>query len=258
MPEFYAGEAKTAKVTMRNPTNKFFSYTGALVIGLPEVARAEAAFSIPALGEKEVSFPVTMPAAPGTYPVNIGVASGGILIAAFVSDPVTIVPPTLASQSSLGSILIQAVDGKPFTLVQGNIAVLSEPTVKAFLYDVNAPSAAEDKSGILLTFKNLSLPAYNPDNFININFRYQYVLPGATWPYSDAPQCWASMQLPSSPGGVYTIKFLRWYGGYWKPGIYDGVFQWGLQYFDQPVASMVGSFTIKNMVQCTGTGAYID
>jgi len=71
MPEFYAGESKTARVTMRNPTNKFFSYTGALIIGLPEVARAEAAFSVPALGEKEVSFPIAMPSTAGTYPVYL-------------------------------------------------------------------------------------------------------------------------------------------------------------------------------------------
>ncbi len=83
MPQFKPGESKTAKVTMRNPTEKAFDYAGFIYMGTDLAVMSEVPFSLNAGQEKQVPFPVTMPAAPGTYPVHIGVFSGGQNIALY-------------------------------------------------------------------------------------------------------------------------------------------------------------------------------
>jgi len=96
MPEFNAGELKTAKATMRNPTGKAFSYTAALIVGVPEAARSEASFSIPAGEEKVISFPLAMPSLAGTYPVHVYVVSEGKEVGLHRAvEDVTIVIPAL-------------------------------------------------------------------------------------------------------------------------------------------------------------------
>jgi len=96
MPQFSPGESKTAKVVMKNPTSKAFSYNASLILGLPEVAKSEKAFSIPAGGELEVNFPVTMPSTPGEYLVFLSVFSGGVSIGLYQSmENVVIVAPIL-------------------------------------------------------------------------------------------------------------------------------------------------------------------
>ncbi len=92
MPEFYVSEAKTAKITLRNPTGKAFGYLAALIIGLPEAARSEASVSIPAGAEKTVSFPITMPSAIGTYPLHVSVSSGDKTLGLYrATEDVTVV-----------------------------------------------------------------------------------------------------------------------------------------------------------------------
>jgi len=75
MPQFMAGESKTAKATMSNPKGVALDYAGFLYIGATQVA--EASFRLNAGEEKVVSFPVTMPSTPGTYPVLLYIYSGG-------------------------------------------------------------------------------------------------------------------------------------------------------------------------------------
>jgi len=77
MPQFYAGETRTARVTMRNPTGKGFSYQAAVILGLPEIARSEQSFAIPSGEEKIIGFPLTIPSVAGTHPVHVHVSSGG-------------------------------------------------------------------------------------------------------------------------------------------------------------------------------------
>jgi len=83
MSQFNPGESKAAKVTMRNPTQKSFDYTGFLYMGTDLTVMSEAPFSLSAGQEEQVSLPVTMPLAPGTYPVHIGVFSTGENIALY-------------------------------------------------------------------------------------------------------------------------------------------------------------------------------
>lgn len=77
MPQFYTGETKTARVTMRNPTTREFSYAADLILGLPEAARFPASFNLPGGGEALVPFTVTLPQTAGSYPVHLCVTSGG-------------------------------------------------------------------------------------------------------------------------------------------------------------------------------------
>jgi len=86
MPQFQAGAEKVAKATMRNPTAKAFGYDGVLYMGTDLAVMAEVPFSLDAGQEEEISFPVTMPSAPGVYPVHIGVFSGGRNIALYKAE----------------------------------------------------------------------------------------------------------------------------------------------------------------------------
>ena len=77
MPEFEAGELRTATIPMLNPTSKPFAYTGVVYMGTGLAVMSEVDFSLAAGQEALVSFDITMPEIAGEYPVYIGVFSGG-------------------------------------------------------------------------------------------------------------------------------------------------------------------------------------
>ena len=85
MPLFVPGEDKSARVLMRNPTAKAFDYDGVIYLGTDLAVVSEEAFLLGAGEERQVSFPVIMPAVPGTYSVHIGVFSEGQSIALYKS-----------------------------------------------------------------------------------------------------------------------------------------------------------------------------
>lgn len=80
MPQFYAGETRTARITLTNPKVKATDYNAWLYMGINYAPMAEASFSLSAGQSKEVPFSVVMPGVIGTYPVYIGVFSAGVLI----------------------------------------------------------------------------------------------------------------------------------------------------------------------------------
>ena len=116
MPEFAAGEAKTARVPMRNPTSKAFDYRGEIYMGTDLAKMSEQLFHLNAGEEKQVSFPVTMPALAGTYPVHIGVFSGGKNIALYraIEDVTVIESIVTAYALSVLDAPVQVVSGQNF------------------------------------------------------------------------------------------------------------------------------------------------
>jgi len=97
-PQFAPGERKTAIATMTNPTDRSWTYTAELYLGIAKTATSGLkSFTIPAGGSLDVSFPVTMPSAEGSYPVFIDVYVAGALIAAYqgTEDVVVAVVPAI-------------------------------------------------------------------------------------------------------------------------------------------------------------------
>ena len=82
---FFTGEQKTATVVMTNPTSAPFSYEAMLFIGIDAVSISPQSFQLAAGEERSISFPITMPSTPGTYPVYIRVSSEGLIIALYQS-----------------------------------------------------------------------------------------------------------------------------------------------------------------------------
>ena len=115
MPQFQPGEVKDAKATMRNPTGKAFDYTGFLYMGTDLAVMSEVSVHLNAGEEKQVSFPVTMPIAPGTYPVYIGVFSGGESIALYKAEDVVIVIAEFAYVSAIRQIPFESDPGQSWS-----------------------------------------------------------------------------------------------------------------------------------------------
>ncbi|MBA7465009.1 hypothetical protein ES707_00170 [subsurface metagenome] len=92
-PTFEAGEVRTAIAQMTNPTAKAFSYTAELYLDVTKVASSgPIAFSLAPGETKPISFPVTMPAFEGTFPVYLDAFVGAELVGAFqATEDVTVV-----------------------------------------------------------------------------------------------------------------------------------------------------------------------
>lgn len=93
--EFKAGEAKTARVTMHNPTTMGFDYDGLIYMGTDLAVMSQQAFHLGGGEAKIVSFPVIMPVAAGLYPVHLGVFAAGQNIALYQAEDVRVKEPRL-------------------------------------------------------------------------------------------------------------------------------------------------------------------
>ena len=256
MPQFHPGEVKTAKVTMRNPANKAFDYHAMLYMGVDQVAMAEADFRLNAGESKDISFSVTMPEQEGVYPVYLSAFSAGQLLAHFqAAENVEIAALTLAQ----AGIEIMQVDGRRLretgymTLNYTGYPAWGAPYLE--LEEMIVKSNLFFDPGLTLVFRNVNLPLYDPDMYTHIQFRYQYVVPGGIGdPYSDAPQFLGMVELPGTRGGIVTVNFNVWYGGWWRAGPYDAAFQWGLKYGDQAWANMNNRFVVRDSIYVTTTG----
>ncbi len=101
MPEFTPGEQKVATVVMTNPTTAAFNYEGIIYMGTNLSIVSQVSFSLSAGEQKNVSFPVTMPATPGVYPVYIGVSSGGVNIALYRSTEDVVISQPVITRHTL-------------------------------------------------------------------------------------------------------------------------------------------------------------
>lgn len=96
MPQFNPGSVHVATPVFSNPKSAGFDYQAALCMGAAWTVMASASFHLDARQSKPVTFSVTMPTTPGTYPVYFKVWCKGVLIGTFgAAEPVVITEPVV-------------------------------------------------------------------------------------------------------------------------------------------------------------------
>jgi len=93
MPQFNAGDTKTAIVTLDNPTVKEFTYDVVIYLDVTQVASSQlVSVTVPAGSTGNVPLSVTMPIMEGVFPVFLDIYYGGALLEHYqASEDVTLV-----------------------------------------------------------------------------------------------------------------------------------------------------------------------
>ena len=98
MPQFNPNELRVAIAPVSNPTAKRFDYSAELYLGMPKAASSGTIpFSLAPGETRDISFPVTMPGAEGTYPVYLDVLSNSQLIGAYQATESVVISKPLPS-----------------------------------------------------------------------------------------------------------------------------------------------------------------
>ncbi|MBA7506485.1 hypothetical protein ES706_05176 [subsurface metagenome] len=149
MPQFSPEESKTARVPMTNPTGKAFDYVADLYMGTNLALMAETSFHLEALESKNISLPITMPAVTGTYPVYIGVFSGGVNIGLWrATEDVVIAPVGVAEFVYVSSIRWTRPGGQHrFEIDVQNVGNIAGVCSLAMLWRERYESLGEDWRG---------------------------------------------------------------------------------------------------------------
>jgi hypothetical protein len=92
-PTFEAGESKTARAQLTNPTTKSFTYTVELYLGVTKAATSGVGTVTIGAGQSiYVDFPIVMPLAEGVYEVYLDVSVDTTLLAHYkATENVTLV-----------------------------------------------------------------------------------------------------------------------------------------------------------------------
>ena len=153
MPEFNAGEAKTAVVEMTNPTPAPFGYQATLYMGVNMVALYTKEFALDAGESENVRFPITMPLEAGAYPVYFDVWSGATLLGHYQATEDVII-------TGGGEVMLHSLSFPVAPCYRGRT------TLEAILYI--PPAACPEGSSLLIEIaipKECGLlPLYYPAN----------------------------------------------------------------------------------------------
>ncbi len=247
MNEFEPNSVHTATIPITNNAVAGLEYTVNMYIGINNALCGSVNVYLAPGETRYVDMDVAMPNTDGTYPVYVGVLYDDILLEPlYQGENIIISTVKIQVVTSYGSVYIYESGGE-------NIIRLGESDLA-----LANPIPASDLSTFFpaLKWEGINLPLLNPDGYNQIHFRAQYIPEFAVeYPYNDAPQWYTAMPIPLN-GIINTTTFYRWYGGYWKPGVYSIRYQIGLCYFDQAYAAFTQMCEIKNSVLCTGQGSF--
>jgi len=285
MPQFKAGENKTAVINLTNPTAKGFVYNAKLYLGIEQASLVSRDISVEPGQTRPVELPVTMPLISGIYPVYFDVYVGNDLLKHYrADDDLTVIPGTVPI-NIFERFQVTEIGGKKFiSSGQGNYVSANGQ----YVYN-NIPIAVAESpivipapSGPAVTFINAGVAPTSLawDEYIMWGFWFHMIptwdngywvdseIPGEPgyWWYPQAP-VFMSLQRKYGPGtsnqpaigSTYTAN-QGWFvqtGGTYEPGLWDGLF--GIWVSGPGVADFYfwgyqDYFIVKNLFQVTGGG----
>lgn len=132
-PEFSPGSQHTAHAPMSNPTPAGWTYEAEVYLVRDETKEATSGlitFTLSPSGSGTVDFPVTMPAAEGTYQVYLDVYVGGESLAQYQTVDDVVIKEVLVpfAYSNLG-YEVEIVDGGPMASFRATVTNPSDKTV---------------------------------------------------------------------------------------------------------------------------------
>lgn len=257
MPQFTPSSVHSATVTFSNPKSAGFDYKASLCMGAAWTEMASASFHLDAKQSKSIVFSVTMPSIPGTYPVYFKVTCGGVLIGTFVATEAIVISQIDVLRPGLfPTIGIVAVDNVPLVFRYSEDLVYLE-------YFLKEPIEMSRLRGVTLEWQTTEWPFPTRDSsgeyeMIGVWFRASYYRSDFKIddPYRFGPIFYGETLKPFSTRNKTAVLALQ-YEGYYRPGMYYLVFDWG--YIWKNIAGELASsglqtFRILDAVYCTSSG----
>lgn len=279
MPQFNPNQTKTAIAPMTNPSSSGFDYTAELYLGADKAASSgRVNFSLAGKQTKSISFPMTMPSEPATYPVYLDVFSAGQLLGAYqATEDVVIIPAAkiLRLTTSFGSFEILSIFGRNITDISGSKETgwevkLAEPI------PIVTPNM---KMGIPIKLRNISIQDSGYDwvpegivfraQFFGIGMAGRQLYYNESWCHNCSHDCTETSSLDytgRTPSGFLEKQpnettITLWFEApvnFWCSGTYTILIHHGLHARGDPGGATVGShggvIFLRDIVHCTSNG----